>query len=64
MADRRSIDELFDSLRAELPHLNIFVANAGTGQVTPFLELTVEEFDDVLALNFSGRSTAASGPPS
>ena len=37
-----------------LPHLNVFVANAGTGRVTPFLELTHEEFDDVLALNFTG----------
>ena len=37
-----------------LPCLNIFVANAGTGQVTPFLDQTDEEFDAVVALNFTG----------
>lgn len=54
MGSRDSIDALFDVLAARLPHLNIFVANAGTGQVTPFLKLTAKEFDDVLALNFTG----------
>jgi glucose 1-dehydrogenase len=54
MADARSIDALFDTLRAELPHLNTFVANAGTGHVTPFLELSAEEFDGVVGLNFVG----------
>ena len=54
MGDRASIDELFDVVADRAPHLNVFVANAGTGQVTPFLELTSEEFDHVLALNFTG----------
>ena len=54
MADRTSIDGLFDTLRAELPHVNVFVANAGTGHVTPFLELSAEEFDGVVGLNFIG----------
>ena len=30
------------------------MANAGTGQVTPFLEQSGEEFDAVVALNFTG----------
>jgi glucose 1-dehydrogenase len=54
MGSRSSIDELFDVVAERLPHLNVFVANAGTGWVTPFLELTAQEFDDVLALNFTG----------
>jgi glucose 1-dehydrogenase len=54
MADRDSIDELFDELAERVPYLNIFVANAGTGRVTPFLELDRDEFDDVVALNFTG----------
>ena len=54
MGVRASIDELFDVVADRAPHLNLFVANAGTGRVTPFLELTQEEFDDVLALNFTG----------
>ena len=54
MADRRSIDALFDRLQEHVPHLNVFVANAGTGHVTPFLELSAEEFDEVVGLNFVG----------
>jgi glucose 1-dehydrogenase len=54
MGDRSSIDELFEVVASRLPYLNIFVANAGTGRVTPFLELTTTEFDEVLALNFTG----------
>jgi glucose 1-dehydrogenase len=54
MGSRDSIDELFAVVDERLPHLNVFVANAGTGQVTPFLELTRKEFDDVLALNLTG----------
>jgi len=54
VASREGIDTLFAQLRRRIPALNIFVANAGTGHVTPFLELTDEEFDGVVALNFSG----------
>lgn len=54
VSSRTSVDSLFEQLRSRLPALNIFVANAGTGQVTPFLELTEEEFDAVVALNFTG----------
>jgi 3-oxoacyl-[acyl-carrier protein] reductase len=54
MGDRASIDGLFDVVADRTPHLNVFVANAGTGRVTPFLELTNDEFDEVLALNFTG----------
>ncbi len=54
VASRPAVDQLFDTLRSRLPSLNIFVANAGTGYVTPFLEMTDQEFDAVVALNFSG----------
>lgn len=53
-ADRDSIDELFVQLADWAPQLDVFVANAGTGRVTPFLELSREEADEVLALNFVG----------
>jgi glucose 1-dehydrogenase len=59
VASRPGIDELFDTLRSRLPFLNIFVANAGTGHVTPFLEMTDDEFDAVVALNFSGTIRCA-----
>lgn len=53
-SDRDSIDGLFAELARWAPQLDVFVANAGTGQVTPFLELTRDEVNDVLALNFVG----------
>jgi glucose 1-dehydrogenase len=54
VADRASVVALFDELHARLSRLDHFVANAGTGQVTPFLELSDEELDAVVALNFTG----------
>ena len=54
VSSRDSLAELFDDLDHLIPRLDLFVANAGTGQVTPFLELTVEEVDEVVALNLTG----------
>ena len=54
VSSRAGVDDLFEQLRLRVPALNIFVANAGTGQVTPFLEQTPDEFDAVVALNFTG----------
>ena len=54
VSHRDSIDTLFSEIRNRLPFLNIFVANAGTGSVTPFLELTRSEWDDIVALNLTG----------
>jgi len=54
VASRPGVDALFAELRDRVPALNIFVGNAGTGHVTPFLELSDDEFDSVVALNFTG----------
>jgi 3-oxoacyl-[acyl-carrier protein] reductase len=53
-ADRGAIGELFAWVREELPGLNLLVANAGSGAVTPFLELSLDEWDATLALNLTG----------
>jgi glucose 1-dehydrogenase len=53
-SDRHSIDELFAAIRDQLPQLDIFVANAGSGAVVPFLELTADEWDRTMALNLTG----------
>ena len=53
-SDRAAIADLFAWVRAELPGLNILIANAGTGSLIPFLELTPEQWDDTLALNLTG----------
>src|SRR5580765_8381158 len=47
---RESIDELFEAIRDELPQLDLFVANAGSGSVVPFLELPREEWDRTMSL--------------
>jgi glucose 1-dehydrogenase len=54
VADRDSIDALFSELESLVPSLDIFVANAGIGHVTPFLELTRAETDAVVGLNLVG----------
>jgi glucose 1-dehydrogenase len=53
-SDRSAIAELFGAIRAEVPALNIFVANAGSGTIVPFLDLTTDEWDRTLALNLTG----------
>jgi len=54
VADRASVAALFDELHRRIPQLHHFVANAGTGRVTPFFELDADEVDEVVALNFTG----------
>ena len=54
VSDRDSIDDLFVQIAERVDVLNIFVANAGTGHVTPFLDLTTEEWDDIVGLNLTG----------
>jgi 3-oxoacyl-[acyl-carrier protein] reductase len=54
LADRNQIGALFAWVGSELPGLNILVANAGAGAMTPFLELPIEAWDATLALNLTG----------
>ena len=56
VSDRTAIDTMFDELEGRVPKLDVFVANAGTGHVTPFLELSTQEWDDVVALNLTGTT--------
>jgi NAD(P)-dependent dehydrogenase (short-subunit alcohol dehydrogenase family) len=61
VADPRSVGELFDWLGASLPRLDVFVANAGTGATTPFLEFTLQQWDDMMALNLTGVMLCCQG---
>jgi glucose 1-dehydrogenase len=54
VADRASVASLFVELHQRIPRLDHFVANAGTFSMTPMVELTAEEIDDVVALNLTG----------
>lgn len=53
-SDRADIDRLFDHLAQEVPSLDVFVANAGSGSVVPFLDITTEYWDSVMDLNLDG----------
>lgn len=53
-SDPVSIEDLFDTVAAQLPRLDIYVANAGSGVVTPFLQIPLQEWDHTLALNLTG----------
>lgn len=52
--DPSSLDQLFDRLEGELPGLNVYVANAGFGIITPLLDITLGEWQDQLAVNLTG----------
>jgi glucose 1-dehydrogenase len=54
IADEASIESMFDQLRADLPQLDVFVANAGAGSLQPFLEISREVWDSTIALNLTG----------
>lgn len=53
-ADRDAVAELFAWARSDLPGLNILVANAGSGSLVPFLDLTFDTWDATIALNLTG----------
>jgi glucose 1-dehydrogenase len=54
IADPESVAELFSWLSGELPRLDIFVANAGTGSMSPFIDLPLEHWNEIVALNLTG----------
>jgi NAD(P)-dependent dehydrogenase (short-subunit alcohol dehydrogenase family) len=54
LGSREGVDALFARLEAELPVLNVFVANVGFGRFVPFLEVSDEEWDDVVGTNLTG----------
>lgn len=53
-SDADALTELFGSLERQLPALNIYVANAGFGIITPLLDISLEEWNQQLALNLTG----------
>jgi len=54
IANQAAIVDLFAWVRGELPGLNILVANAGSGSLIPFLELSLDDWDRTVALNLTG----------
>ncbi|KRB76358.1 3-oxoacyl-ACP reductase [Nocardioides sp. Root190] len=60
VADRAAVRRLLDVV-AGLPSLNVFVANVGSGMLRPFLEVTEEDWDGILALNLTGTFLCVQG---
>src|SRR4051812_19708346 len=54
VTDRASVQALVDTVVAEHGHLDIMVANAGIAGGAPFLELSDELWDSVIAVNLRG----------
>jgi short-subunit dehydrogenase len=48
---RADVERLRDTAVAELGHVDVWVNNAGRGITKPVLELTDDEFDDMMAVN-------------
>jgi 3-oxoacyl-[acyl-carrier protein] reductase len=55
------IASLFDWASSALPRLDTFVANAGTGQTRPLLELELDEWQRMLDLNLTGTVLCCQG---
>ncbi|GAA4478828.1 SDR family oxidoreductase [Rhodococcus olei] len=54
ICDTGSVAAMFSRVADEFPVLNGLVANAGSGAVTPFLDLTVDEWQHTIDLNLTG----------
>jgi NAD(P)-dependent dehydrogenase (short-subunit alcohol dehydrogenase family) len=54
-----TVQATIDDLAQALGGLDVLVNNAGSGGSTPFLELGLEEFEDVLRVNLTGAFLAA-----
>jgi glucose 1-dehydrogenase len=50
----QSVEDFFSRLTETIPRLDVFVANAGAGNVVPFLELSKQTWDWVINLNLTG----------
>jgi glucose 1-dehydrogenase len=53
-SDPDSIGALFDFLDTEIPRVDTYVANAGSGVLRPFLEISLEEWRTVVDFNLTG----------
>lgn len=49
-----SIARLFDTIDVTLPRLDTFVANAGSGVLRPFLDISLDEWRSVIDFNLTG----------
>ena len=62
--DRQRVRQVFDDVAARHGRVDVLVNNAGTNRPKPFLEVTEEDWDELMALNLKGTflCTAAAVP--
>jgi NAD(P)-dependent dehydrogenase (short-subunit alcohol dehydrogenase family) len=53
------VPDVIEELVSELGGLDVFVNNAGTGHSTPFLDLDLGEWEQVMRVNLTGAMVAA-----
>ncbi|WP_325049411.1 SDR family NAD(P)-dependent oxidoreductase [Saccharopolyspora rhizosphaerae] len=58
VADRSALTELLDAVLADLGPVEVLVNNAARTRATPLFEITPEELDEVMSVNFTGTFQA------
>jgi 3-oxoacyl-[acyl-carrier protein] reductase len=59
ISDAGQVDEMVRQVLSGFGHIDILVNNAGIGHVQPFLSITLEEWNRVLAINLTGQFLCA-----
>jgi NAD(P)-dependent dehydrogenase (short-subunit alcohol dehydrogenase family) len=59
VADARSVEEMMKGIVTQLGRLDILVNNAGVGGNTPFLEITLENWNRTISINLTGAFIVA-----
>jgi 2-hydroxycyclohexanecarboxyl-CoA dehydrogenase len=54
VADRPAVDDAIQKVRGELGSIEIMVTSAGAIAVAPFIEITLESWNRILAVNLTG----------
>ncbi len=54
VAKLEDLDQVFAEVRERHGHIDVLFANAGIAKLRPVSEMTPEEFDDVMDVNFKG----------
>jgi NAD(P)-dependent dehydrogenase (short-subunit alcohol dehydrogenase family) len=54
VTDRQCVRQVFDKVAARYGRIDVLVNNAGTNRPKPFLEVTEEDWDDLIRLNLKG----------